>query len=87
MFRVLEMMTSDLLCLYSNIVPKYLEQSIRDTHLWPQYDRKRFSSSSSKVRPRFLITLTLSSFLMLNFKRRSCHILAGTDLCPVTKDS
>ncbi len=35
---------------------------------WTQFYRKRFSSSSSKVRPRFLITLTLSSFLMLNFK-------------------
>ncbi len=56
MFRALEMMTLDLLRLYSNnTVPKYLEQSIRD----------------SKVRPRFLITLTLSSFLILNFKRRS----------------
>jgi hypothetical protein len=31
MFRALEMMTYDLLCLYSNTVPKYLEQSIRDT--------------------------------------------------------
>ncbi len=28
---------------------------------WPQYDRKRFSSASRKVRPTFLITLTLSS--------------------------
>jgi hypothetical protein len=31
MFRTLEMMTLDLLCLYSNTVSKYLEQSIRDT--------------------------------------------------------
>jgi hypothetical protein len=41
----------------------------------PQYDRKRFCTSFIKIRPRFLITLTLSSFLMLNFKRRSCHTL------------
>ena len=31
MFRALELMAFDLLCLYSNIVPYYLEQSIRNT--------------------------------------------------------
>ena len=30
MFRVLEMMTLDLLCLYSDTVTKYLDQSIRN---------------------------------------------------------
>jgi hypothetical protein len=35
----------------------------------------------------FLITLTLSSFLMLNFKRRSWHTLADTDLWPTTQDN
>jgi hypothetical protein len=33
MFRVLELKTLDLLCLYSNTVPWYLEQSIRNTQL------------------------------------------------------
>jgi hypothetical protein len=83
MFRALKLMTLDRLCLYFNTVPLYLDQSIRNTQpVAPdsQYDRKRFSSLSSKVRPRFLITLTLSFFLMLNFERRSCHILADTDL-------
>jgi hypothetical protein len=30
MFRVLELITLDLLCFHSNAVPRYLEQTIRD---------------------------------------------------------
>jgi hypothetical protein len=43
MFRTLEMMTLDLLCLYSNTVPKYLEQSIRDTQPVDEDDGLRTS--------------------------------------------
>jgi hypothetical protein len=33
MFRALGLITSDLLCLYSNAVPQYLEQTIRNAQL------------------------------------------------------
>ena len=33
MFRVLELITFDLMCLYSNTFPQYLEQTIQNAQL------------------------------------------------------
>ena len=80
---------------YREIVNIQARRPSETSNRWPQYDRKRFCGSSSKVRPRFLITLTLSSFLMLNFKRRSSLTLSiqrvdklhYTGWCPSLRES
>ena len=77
-------------------VSQYLDQTIRDSQLVGPHDMTQISfpahpsGRSNRVRLRFLITLTLSSFLTPNFKNRfmsECHTLVETDLCPVTKDN
>ena len=74
----------------SDIIPTQRAHHRDVSPRWVQYDRNKISRSSNGVRPRIFIILTLSSFLVLNFKRRSCHTLADTDLsslCPATNDS
>ena len=89
MFRTLKLITLDLLCLYwvySNTMPQYLEQTIRNDHpVAPVRPKKVFQVFQFIQQDP--ITLTLSSLLTLNFKRRSWHTLADTDLCPTTKDT
>ncbi len=87
MFRTLEMTTLDLLCLYCNTVPKYLEQSIRDTQPVAPVRSKEIFQFIQQGPSEVLDHSDSVLFLMLNFERRSCHILADTNLCPVTKDS
>ena len=65
MSRALGLRAMDLtLHLYSNAMPQYLKQAIRDftfscksflPNRWAQYDLKRFSNSSNRDLPRFFI--------------------------------
>jgi hypothetical protein len=87
MFRTLEMMTLDLLCLYSNTVPKYLEKSIRDTQSVAPVRSKEIFQFIQQGPSEVLDHADSVLFPDANLKRRSCHILVDTDLCPVTKDS
>jgi hypothetical protein len=74
MFRALELITLDLLCLYSNAMPQYLEQTMRydqpvgvgHTPSMTETDFPAHQAGSL----RDFDHLDLFSFLMPNFKRR-----------------
>ena len=70
------------------VIPFKMEPtSWSKTSWWDHYERNTFSTSSNNDRTRFFINLILSSLLTPNFKRRSYHGIAYTDLCLATNDS
>ena len=57
MFRTVELITLDLLVFTLTLWPSTWTRPSETPNRWVQYDRKRFSISSSRVCPRFLIFL------------------------------
>jgi hypothetical protein len=80
---------SHMLCpsTWSSREAKSIGDQSSETSRWVQYEWNTFSTSSNNDRTRFFIILILSSLLPPNFKRRSYHRLADTDLWLATNDS
>ncbi len=93
MFRALELITLDLLCLYSNAMPQYLEQTIRNAQpVAPVRPKKVFRFIQQGPSDIFdhldsIFKRILLLIVDAKLQGRSCHTLADTDLCPTTKDS